>query len=99
LIKYNSISTTSRNLKDDEDDQYLFETNLNKTEFTQALQGITFKIQDDDNGKLDVIFSIRSLVYNVNETGMAIPPLTTFEIMDNDFIPFYQHKNSSLVWL
>jgi hypothetical protein len=63
------------------------------------LQGITFKVQDDDNGKLDVIFSIRSLVYNVNETGMPTPSLTTFEIIDNDFIPLKPSHGTNLLAL
>jgi hypothetical protein len=80
LIAYNGATIG-------DDDSYLFETNLSKTEFTQALKGVVFKIQDDASGKIDVVFNICSNIYNMNPSGMPVPNLQSIEIIDNDFTP------------
>jgi hypothetical protein len=92
LVAYNGIAVG-------DDDSYLFETNLSKTEFAQALKGVVFKVQDDDNGKLDVIFNIYSNVYNMNPSGMPVPDLQSIEITDNDFTPLHPKHGTNLTAL
>jgi hypothetical protein len=92
LIAYNGVSIG-------DDDQYLFETNLSETEFAQALKGVIFKVQDDDNGKLDVVFNIYSTVYNMNPSGMPVSDLQSIEVTDNDFTPLHPSHGTNLIAL
>jgi hypothetical protein len=92
LIAYNGITVG-------DDDSYLFETNLSKTEFAQALKGVIFKVQNDDSGKLDVVFNLYSTVYNMNPSGMPVPDLQSIEIIDNDFTPLHPHSGTNLTAL
>jgi hypothetical protein len=70
---------------------------LSKGEFNTALHGVTFKVQDDNSGKLDVIFVLNQVIYNMNPSGMPTPQLNSTEIMDSDFTPLKPISHTNLI--
>jgi hypothetical protein len=88
-IKYADSPT----IINDDDDPYLYETNLTKAEFQSCYKGMNLKVQDDNGGDLDVIFKLYNVCYQM-DTG-ASPTVTAFEINDTDFTPLKPPKSGS----